>query len=349
VKRLLRATRRAVPIAILCLFAVVEPSRASLTEGARLAAVYDSVLNAQFDRASVLLKEACPPAPVQACQALGVASLWWQIQINPESRLQDQTFSDNAEAAIAASEAWTRREPERAEAWFYLAGSYAPLVQWRVLRGEHVTAAREAARIKSALERALQLDPELSDAQFGIGLYHYYAAVAPAPARLLRWLLWLPGGDRVKGLREMLAARDRGELLRGEATFQLHVIYLWYERQPDTALQLLERLDAMYPFNPIFLQRIAELRDTNLHDHEASAQAWRTLLDRAERGQLYTPSVAEVRARIGLATELAALDRPELAIDQLKIVVDRRPTAPVGARAYAESALRALIAQRARK
>ena len=114
------------------------------------------------------------------------------------------------------------REPQRAEAWFYLAGSYAPLVQWRVLRGERLAAARDGKKIKDALERALQLDPTLNDAYFGIGLYHYYADVAPAAAKILRWLLFLPGGDRVQGMREMLRAREHGELLTGEADYQLH-------------------------------------------------------------------------------------------------------------------------------
>ena len=29
----------------------------------------------------------------------------------------------------------------------------------------------------------------------------------------------------------MLQARDRGELLRGEADYQLHLVYLWYEQK----------------------------------------------------------------------------------------------------------------------
>ena len=122
-------------------------------------------------------------------------------------------FTELAASTIAANEAWTRREPQRAEAWFYLAGAYAPRVQWRVLRGERLGAARDGNTIRDALERALQLDPTLNDAYFGIGLYHYYADVAPAAAKILRWLLFLPGGDRVMGLREMLQARDKGELL----------------------------------------------------------------------------------------------------------------------------------------
>ncbi len=193
--------------------------------------MYDTILAARFDRVEAQLKQACPPAPAEACAALGVVSLWWQILMEPESRRLDNQFNDRAQAAVAASDAWTKREPRRAEAWFYLAGAYAPLVQWRVLRGERLAAARDAKRIKDALERALQLDPGLDDAHFGIGAYHYYADVAPAAAKVLRWLLLLPGGDRVRGLQEMLQARQRGVLLGGEADYQLHVIYLWYEQQ----------------------------------------------------------------------------------------------------------------------
>jgi len=56
---------------------------AALTEGPRLAAVYDTILAAKFDRVAAQLKDACPPAPPEACQALSVVSLWWQILINP--------------------------------------------------------------------------------------------------------------------------------------------------------------------------------------------------------------------------------------------------------------------------
>ena len=99
-------------------------------------------------------------------------------------------------------------------------------------RGERLAPRATATGFREALERALALDPTLNDAYFGIGLYHYYADVAPAAARMLRWLLFLPGGDRVEGLREMLQARDHGELLSGEADYQLHFVYLWYEQKP---------------------------------------------------------------------------------------------------------------------
>jgi len=262
-------------------------SPAALTEPARVAAVYDAILDARFDEAASRLKDTCPPTPPPVCQALAAASLWWQIQINPDNRALDNAFNAAVASAIAAAGEWTRREPQRAEAWFYLAASYGPLVNWRVLRGERLAAARDGKKIKDALERALQLDPSLDDAYFGIGLYHYYAAVAPAYARLLRWLLLLPGGDRAGGLAEMLRARDHAQILRGEADFQLHFIYLWYENRPADALALLQSLDARYPFNPLFLERIADAQSKLLHDRAASAEVWLRLRDRARAGRVF--------------------------------------------------------------
>ena len=294
---------------------------AALTGVPQLSAAYDDILDARFDRVEAALKQACPPAPDEACAVLSSASLYWQILLDPETRERDGRFNDVAAAAIGATEAWTKREPRSAEAWFYLAGSYAPLIQFRVLRGERLAAARDGRRTLDALQRALQLDPGLADANFGIGLYHYYADVVPAAVKFLRFLLLLPGGDRAAGLREMRLARQEGVLLRGEADYQLQQVYLWYEHQPDEALRLLRGLDARYSFNPIFLERIADAEDGYVHDPAASAAAWQALAERARDGGVYDAVRVEARARIGLAGQLDAMDETDRSIDALLPVV----------------------------
>ncbi len=216
----------------------------ALTGGDRLAAVYAQILNTRFDRAEETLAGACAPAPREACQVLDATTTWWRILINPDDTGLDDDFQQRVAAAIAATERWTEREPRSAEAWFYLGAAYGARVSWRVQRKEHLAAARDGKRIKEALERALALDPGLSDARFGIGLYKYYAAIAPAVARFFRFLFLLPGGDREEGLSDMEAVHARGVLLRGEADYQLHWIYLWYENQPQRALELLRALRA---------------------------------------------------------------------------------------------------------
>ena len=105
----------------------------------------------------------------EACLALEAVSFWWQISLDPESRRLDDRFARAAAAAVEAATDWTRRAPDRAQAWFYLAGSYAPRVLWRALRGQRLTAAREGARIKRALERTLELDPSLVSSHYYLG------------------------------------------------------------------------------------------------------------------------------------------------------------------------------------
>ena len=314
-----------------------QPSASShgLSSASHLSAIYDTILQARFADARTALATTCPPAPGPACDALREVAVWWEIQQNERSRLLDSRLQAAATTAIASAERWTSQEPRNGEAWFYLAGAYAPLSQWQVLRGERLAAARNGKRIKDGLERALELNPGLQDAWFGIGLYHYYADVAPAALKFLRFLLLLPGGDRAQGLQEMLRAREHGELLRGEADYQLHWVYLWYEQQPARALELLQGLDARYPSNPLFLQRIADVQHVYFSDHQASAVSWRALLDRATAQRVALPALAAARARVGLAGEEIELAAPATAIDLLAPVIRARSAEPYGVLALA--------------
>ncbi len=313
------------------------PADRGLSHAAALRPIYDTILDANFGGAEELIAKDCSPR--EACLVLSAMSLWWQIQLDPDSRARDRLFSDRVEAAIAATEAWTTREPSRAEAWFYEGGAYGARLQWRVLRGEYLAAARDGKQAMDSLERALELQPRLYDANFGIGLYHYYADVAPATAKMVRWLLLLPGGDRKQGLKEMLEARNRGALLVGEADYQLHLVYLWYEGSTSRALELLSALRQKYPRNPLFIARLASIQEVYLHDHAASLATYRSLIDLARRRQVNHPELAEAQGRLGLATELDHLYESDLAIGELTRLIASRPFAPFGILARASFAL----------
>ena len=339
--------RRAAALGLLALLAA-PAAGAGLTNAPALAATYDAILDAEFERVPALLASICgkgwnaPGAPLRpgtaallpppACHAMDVVSSWWQLQGDPLDRRGDGDFERRANAAIAAAETWTAAEPATAEAWFYLGAAYSTRVQWRVLRGQRLAAARDGKRIKDALERALSLDPGMQDAYFGIGLYHYYADVAPVAARMLRWLLLLPGGDREAGLREMLRARDGAELLRDEADYQLQTLYMWYEKRPEEALKIALRLQQRHPRNPVFAQAVAEIEDVHLSDYASSLRTWQALLADARAGRVAWAELTEVRARLGVALQLDRLGETDTAIDHLRALL-AGPAAPAGARA----------------
>ena len=318
---------------VLCLAVPVDARE--LTGVSGLVRVYDAILDARFDAAEMELRKACGPAPQEACDVLAATLTWWRILVDPESRALDAKFLAETEHAIKSTEAWTAREPDSAEAHFYAGGAYAARVQFRVLRDEKLAAARDGKRIKQALERAIALDPDLDDAYFGIGLYQYYADVAPAAARMLRFLLMLPGGNKTEGLARMRRARAEGQLLRGEADYQLQIIYLWYEKRTDLAVELLESLQDRYPGNPVFPAQLADVQDRYQHDITASLATWRSLLADARAGRVHEASVAQSQAHLGIARHLEALYQTDLAIDELRHVVAVRPARPAGALAAA--------------
>src|SRR6478672_6904927 len=95
----------------------ISPAAAQeLTGGSQIRRVYDAIFDARFDELPPLLARTCPPAPAEACQLLDAVGVWWQIQLDPASVGHDAQFQSRVDAAIASAEAWTKRDPDRAEA-----------------------------------------------------------------------------------------------------------------------------------------------------------------------------------------------------------------------------------------
>jgi tetratricopeptide (TPR) repeat protein len=341
------------------------PPAPLLTGSDRLVRAYDAIFDADFERARTLIADACPPAPDEACLVLEATRQLWRIQIDPEDRSRDAAFDEAVTAAIAATEAWTAREPAEAEAWFYQGGAYGARVQWRVLRQERLGAARDGREVKNALDRTLALAPGLVDAQFGLGLYEYYADIAPAAARFLRVLLMLPGGDRARGLARMQQTRQAGQLLADEAAFQLHIVYFWYENRAADALSLLRELVRGHPRNPHFRRAIADAEAVYLHDMSASLASWRELARLADTGGVNEGALARAVAHLGYASALDALGDTDLALAELTRLRASAPLTPwgianrialaigrahdrLGNRAEAEALLRQVVAATAR-
>ena len=260
---------------------------AALTEAPRLAAVYDAILDARFDQVDAQLKQACPPAPAEALpgarRRLAVVADSDQpgeprarstVRRARRGRHRGQRGVDAARAAARRSVVLSRRRRTRraCSGASSAASGSAPRATARRSR----TRSSARSQLDPTLERRVLRHRPLSLLRRRRAGGGEDAAVAALPSR---------AATASKGLREMLQARDRGELLQGRSRLpaapRLSLVRAQDRRRRST---LLERLDARYPHNPLFLQRIAEIRDTYLHDHAASAAAWRSLLARARAG-----------------------------------------------------------------
>ncbi len=96
------------------------PAGQGLTQTTPLVRIYHDILDARFEQAEEQLKQGCGGAPPVACDILANVDTWWRIQMDPASTALDARMRSGLEQAIAAADAWTRREPQRGEPWFYL-------------------------------------------------------------------------------------------------------------------------------------------------------------------------------------------------------------------------------------
>ena len=189
------------------------------------------------------------------------------------------------------------------------------------IRGQYLAAARDGKRIHDSLQLAISLDPSLGDAYFGLGLYHYYAAIAPArgahpehadvPARRRsRGRAQGDGADPQQGL----AAARRSRL---SASPDLSVVRDAADdgAAPDrrTAHALSDTIRCSTCGSP-------RCRANYIRNHQAALQTYRSMLDAARAGRIAAPAMSEVHARLGMAQEMDALCDSAGAVEQLNAV-----------------------------
>jgi len=137
----------------------------------------------------------------------------------------------------------------------------------------------------------------------------------------------------------MVQTRNQGVLLKSEAAYQLHLVYLWYENDPDGALTLVEELRTRYPRNPMFLLNVAQMHEIYRGDRLAALAAYRLLVDAARSGALREAELGETWGRLGAADQWEALAESDRALEELRPIVERRPAKPFGAVARAHLGL----------
>ena len=87
------------------------------------------------------------------------------------------------------------------------------------LRDERRATAQAAVQARSRLLRCLQLDPQMVDADAGLGLYDYYVDTLSGLAKVLRFFMGIPGGKKQDGIRQLQIAMRQGTFAKVEARF----------------------------------------------------------------------------------------------------------------------------------
>jgi tetratricopeptide (TPR) repeat protein len=191
-------------------------------------------------------------------------ALWWKIFCTSaefkygltDARHRPKLAADQHYlelAAKASSMALAElKSHETAEMEFYAGTGDTFAARLFGLRAENRAAARAGVHAREHFLRAFKLDPELADAEFGLGLYNYYADTLSAMAKLLSFFMGIPGGNKQEGIRQLEHDIVHGVLTPAAARFYLALNLHRYDQQYEKALGVIGPLVEKYPCNPLF-------------------------------------------------------------------------------------------------
>ena len=229
--------------------------------------------------------------------------LWWRIQIDIDNQGFDQEFLDSLDRVITICDSMLDVDRDDVTAIFFKGGSIGFEGRLKFHRGDLLGAANAGRKALPLVQRATELDPNNYDILLGSGIYNYYAEVIPNEYPLLKpLLLFIPSGDKKKGIEQLLLASEKATYASIETTYFLVQIYYYYEKDFPRALELAAGLHHRFPNNILFHRYLGRcyIATTNW---PMADQVWADIVARVHQGKRGYNTNAEREAEFYLGTD----------------------------------------------
>lgn len=232
----------------------------------------NQVYNLEMERAEKTFDEVIAMAPKDPRGYFFKGMIYfWTYTLN-KNELAYNRFFELSDRVIALCETELQRNENNALAIFYLGGTYGYRGLAHFRNNSLLKAAWDGRKGYSYLKEAVELQPDLYDAQMGFGLFSYLVGKVP---KSYRWLLNILGfgGDIEGGLAALKLAAEQGTYTRSEAMFYLSQ-FLNAENREEEGNAYLQRLIERHPENTLFLVTFAqwELRANRIDSALEKAQ-----------------------------------------------------------------------------
>ncbi len=239
-------------------------------------------------------------------------------------------FERRLDAFIGLADKRYARTTRDEEALFYLAQAHLMRARYRVDYDKGMWgAARDGVKSRSYSLAYLKVHPEHGDAYLALGLYNYYVELAPAFFKVIRFLLFLPAGNRAEGLKQIERSASQGSLFGPQAQELLIEVYSQYEGRVADAVTTADRLLERYPGNDDFAFTVAELYSSAaVDDHRRAGEIYQRVADRRKGDESGDAPTTYYRALLNLANTRMSEWRPAEAVAVLTPSIDARVARP---------------------
>lgn len=179
--------------------------------------------------------------------------MWWKIMLDMNNEEFDDIFEEKLEEVIDFCEEILDEDEENVDALFFKGGALGFRGRLYSIRKNWFDAALDGKEALPLVFEAYKIDPTNEDVKLGFGIYNYYAEAIPEKYPFIKpAMIFLPKGDKKKGLVQLKVAAEKAKYAKIEAKYFLLNVYYQFENKYSEALNYAEELHYLFPDNPIF-------------------------------------------------------------------------------------------------
>ncbi len=210
---------------------------------------------------------------------------WWRILIDIENEDRDDKFYDMLDDIVDLCDERLDKNEKDLAGLFFKGGSIGFKGRLLANRKSWVRAATTGKEALPVVMDAAEIAPDNADLAFGTGIYDYYAAVLPERYSVLKPLMmFLPEGNRARGLKELKLAADKGRYANWEAKYFLMQTWYSIENKPSTALTYARELASEFPDNPVFQRYLGRI-SVKMGNWEGATKVFDDIASRVKAGK----------------------------------------------------------------
>lgn len=310
-------------LAALTMVAIFSASGQTAPEGGRdfdgLARTgIDQVYNLDFEGAERTFSTVIAMQPSHPAGYFFAAMVdWWRIMIDIDNEQYDERFFAQLDHVVEMCDSMLDLNPNDVTAIFFKGGSIGFQGRLRFHRNDYLGAANAGRKALPLVQLASSLDPSNYDILLGTGIYNYYAEVVPNEYPIAKpLLLFIPPGDRKKGIEQLALAAEKGKYAAVESAYFLMQIYYFYERDYLKALSLASSLHRRFPNNMLF-HRYVGRSHAAIGNWAETRDCFAEIVRRVRGGSRGYTAIVEREAEYYLGTSEMAFGRPDEALAHL--------------------------------
>ena len=175
----------------------------------------------------------------------GASAVYKTIMQNYRVKTYESQLDNLLDLTVTVGEKAVRKNRRDVLAYFYMGGAYGFRGLHKIRKRDWLGAFKDGVKGLNDIQTALDRDPKMYDAYYGLGTFHYWRS---AKTKLLG-LLPLFRKDKHRGIFEIELAIEKGVYTPVECQYALVPIY-YDSGEYDKALKVNQNLFDQFPTNP---------------------------------------------------------------------------------------------------